>query len=98
MVDGSLGDHADAGFAEPLPEHDIFIQYGGLELLLLLQVENLDRSALGLERDDISVPVHDSTVGIDRAPGDFIVVLEVDDDDLWLLFIAEFLSDADIVV
>lgn len=47
-----------------------------------------------LEGDDVFEPVHDRTVGVDRALDDFIVVLQVDDDDLRLILFAEFLPDA----
>lgn len=46
------------------------------------------------ECDDLLVPVHDSTVGVDGPPYDFIVVLEVDNDDLRFVFFVEFLPDA----
>lgn len=42
--------------------------------------------------------MHDGTVGVDRSLDNFIVVLEVDDDDLGLVVFVDFLSDADIVI
>jgi len=42
--------------------------------------------------------VHDGTVRLDRSPDDFIVVLEVDDDDLGLFGFAESLTYADEVI
>lgn len=62
------------------------------------QVEDLDRSALSLESDDVFEPMHDGTVRVDRALDDFIVVLQVDDNDLRFIFFAEFLPDANEVV
>lgn len=42
--------------------------------------------------------MHDGTVGLDRSSDDLIVVLKVDDDDLWLLIFTKFLTDADEVI
>jgi hypothetical protein len=70
--------------ADPLPELDILVHGAGLELLLLLEVEDLQCSRLSLESNDLSVPVHDGTVGLDRPTGDVVAILELDDNDLRL--------------
>lgn len=41
VVDGRLGDQAEGGVADPLPVLDVLIHSGGLEFLLLLEVEDL---------------------------------------------------------
>lgn len=53
---------------------------------------------MGLKSNDVSGPVHDGTVRIDRAFDDFIIVFEVDDNDLRLIAFVEFLPDADVMI
>ena len=81
--------------AIPFPEQNVLAHGGRLESLTLIQIEDLQRSLLGLEGDDQLVPVHDGAVSLDRSTGDIIVVVEVDDDDLWLGVIIEPLTNAD---
>lgn len=42
--------------------------------------------------------MHDSTVGVDRTSNNFIVVLEVDDYNLRLVFFVYFLPDANVMI
>lgn len=98
MVDGGLRDETKALFTEPLPVHYILVHYSRLQLLLCRQIEDLNCSRLGPEGNDVFVPVHDGTVGHDGAPDDLIVVLEINDDDLWLVLFIELLSDANEVI
>jgi hypothetical protein len=53
---------------------------------------------LSLEGDNVLAPVHDRTVGIDRPPHDLIVVLQVNNDDLWLVVLIELLANTNIVI
>lgn len=85
MVHGRIGHQAQAVRAVPFPENHIFIHGGGLELLLLRQIEDLQRPRLSSEGDNLFIPVHDGGVSLDRSLGDFIVVLEIDDDHLAIL-------------
>lgn len=96
MVDAGSGDEAECGVADPLPELHILVHGARLELLLLLQVEDLKRPRLGLERNDLSVPVHDRTIGLDWSTSNIVVVLELDNDDLGLSGLALLFSDAHI--
>lgn len=98
MIDGSFRDQTEAPFAKPFPEDHILIHGGRFDLLFGGQIEDLNGPRLGFESNDLSVPVHDSTIGVDRSLYDFIVVLEVDDDDLCLLILADLLTYADIMV
>lgn len=98
VVHGSVCDEAQRVLADPLPEDDILVHGCRLQLLLVVQVEDLDCPLLGLEGDDVEVPVHDSTIGLDRPSGDIIVVLQVDDDDLGRCGLVLLLADADVVI
>lgn len=89
---------AQARLAEPLPVDNIIGHHRGLDLLLRAEVEHLDGFTLSLEGNDVFVPVHNRTVGVDGPASDFIVVLEVDNDNLWLVFLAGLLPYADVVV
>lgn len=42
--------------------------------------------------------MHNGTVGLDRSLDDFIVILEVDYDDLWLFTVGKGLSDTDVMI
>jgi len=42
--------------------------------------------------------VHDSTIGLDRAADDVVVVPEIDDDDLGRGTLVDLLANADIVI
>lgn len=81
MVDGSVGNEAESGLVDELPVLHVLVHCGRLELRLLAEVEDLERSRLGLESDDLALPVHDGTVGLDGTSGDIVAVLQVDDDD-----------------
>lgn len=98
MENRRFRNHSDAGIAKPFPEHDILGHYSGLELLFRLEVENLDGFALGFEGDNILAPVHDGTVGVDGPSDDLIVIFQIHYNHLCFLFVADFLSYADIVV
>ena len=98
VIDRGLCHQAQALFTEPLPVDNILVHDSRFELLFCRQVENLDRSALSLESDDVFEPMHDSTVRVDRALDDLIVVLQVDDNDLRFIFFVELLADANEVV
>lgn len=98
MVDRGLRHQTQALFAKPLPIDDILIHNSRLELLLCGQIENLNRPALGFQGDDVPGPVHDSTVRVDRPFGDFIIVLQVDNNHLRFIIFAELLTDTDEVI
>lgn len=66
-----------------------------LQLRLGLKVEDLKGSRLCLECNDLLIPVHDSTVRVDRPPYDFIVIFEVDNDNLRFVIFVDFLANAD---
>lgn len=91
-------DKAESRLADPLPVLDVLAHGAGLELLLLLEVEDLQCPRLRLEGDDLALPVHDSTVGLDGPPCDIVVVLELDDDDFGLGGFALLLADAHVRV
>ena len=42
--------------------------------------------------------MHNGTVGLDRSLDDFIVILEVDYDNLWLFSVGKGLSDTDVMI
>ena len=95
VVDGGLSNKTQLLLADPLPEDDILVHCGRLELLLCFEVEDLQRSRLRAESDDLSGPVHDGTVGLDGASDDIVAVLQVDNDDFGLGSIVLLLSYAD---
>ena len=95
MVDSGIGDETQAAFAEPFPEDNIFVHGGRLELRFGSKVKYLNSSRLGFERNDLSGPVHDRTIRVDRSLNDFIVIFEVDDYDLRFVLFIKFLSNAD---
>lgn len=98
VVDRGLRHQTKACLAVPLPEHNVLRHHRGLKLLLCLQVEDLEGFSLCFERDDVLVPVHNCTVGIDGTFDDFIVVFEIDDYDLSLVLISNLLPYADEVI
>ncbi|PNY29194.1 Uncharacterized protein TCAP_00893 [Tolypocladium capitatum] len=98
VVDAGGGDETEGGLANPPPELDVLVHCARLELLLLLEVEDLQRPGLGLEGDDVPIPVHDGTVGLDGPTRDIVAILELDDDDLGLSGLALLFSDADVGV
>lgn len=98
MIDRGFRDETQARLAEPLPVDNILIHDSRFQLLLCGKVEDLDGPSLRLESDDVFEPVHNSTVRGNWALDDFIIVFQVDDNDLGLIIFAEFLSDAHIVV
>lgn len=98
VVDGGLGNQTQGLVTEPLPVDDVLIHHCRLELLLCGKVEDLNCPALGLEGDNVLAPVHDRTVRIDWPPHDLIVVLQVNNDDLWLVVLLELLANTDIVI
>lgn len=98
MVYRTVRDHTEGGEANPLPIYDILIHRCRLEFDFLAKVEDLKGSLVRLERDDLPLPVHNRTIGLDRAPGDLIVILEIDDNDFRVGIFGELLTDADIVI
>ena len=42
--------------------------------------------------------MHNGAVGLDGPAHDIVVVLEIDDDDLWLCIVVNLLPHADVVV
>lgn len=98
VVNRVICDQSQTSLAEPLPENNIFIHGRRLELDLLRKVEDLYRPGLGLERNDLLIPMHDGTIGLDRSPHDLIAFLEVDDDDFRRCFFTSLLTHTDIVV
>jgi hypothetical protein len=98
VIDARRGDETDGGLADPLPELHILVHSARLELLLLLEVEDLEGSGLGFEGDDLAVPVHDGTVGLDRPSRNVVAILELDDDNLGLRGLVLLFSDAHVVV
>lgn len=78
MIDAACSDETQGGVADPFPELNIFVHGGRLELLLLPEVEDLQSSRLGLERNYLLVPVHNGTVRLDRASGDIVAIFELD--------------------
>ena len=75
MVDRGICDQTEGVCADPLPEDDIFVHGVGLQLCFLGQIEDLQSPRLCLERDDLFIPVHDGTVGLDWPLCDLIIVL-----------------------
>ena len=98
VIDGRLCHQTQTLVTEPLPIHDILVHDRRLQLLLCRQVEDLDRSALGFQGNDVAGPVHNSTVRIDRPLNDFIIVFQVDDNHLGLIVFAELLTDTNVVI
>jgi len=68
-----------------------------LEFELLAEVEDLERPLVCFKRDNLLSPVHKSTVGLDRSPDNFIIVLKVDDYD-FRSGISDLLTNADVVI
>lgn len=91
-------DEAKSRLADPLPVLDILAHSAGFELLLLFEIEDLQRPGLCLEGNDLFLPVHDGTVGLDGSPRNIVVVLELDNDDLGLGCFALLLPDAHVRV
>jgi hypothetical protein len=94
MIDSILSDNAQTPLAQPFPKGNILIHDGRLELLFRLEVKDLNRPSLGPQGDYVSGPVHNSTVRVDGALDDLIVIFEVDYDNLWFVFVVEFLPNA----
>lgn len=98
VVNGGVSDQTQALFIEPLPVNDILIHHRRLQFRLGREIEDLNCSALSLEGNDVLVPVHDRTVRIDWPAHNIIVVLQIDDNDLWLVLVIELLPNADITI
>jgi hypothetical protein len=98
VVDGPVGDEAEGGVADPLPEDDLLLHGVRLDFCLICQVEYLDGVLVGAQGDDGLLPVHDGAVGLDGAAHDIVVVFEVYDDDFGLGSLVELLADAEVVV
>lgn len=98
MVDGIVCDHAKSCETDPFPVDDVLVHRRRLELDLLPQVEYLECALVGLERDDLPLPVHDGAVGLDRPSCDLIIVLQINDDNLRVGIFGQLLANADIVI
>ncbi len=98
MTENIRSNWSKRGLTEPLPEHHILLHRGALDLALLRQVEDLQCLAPGFERDDLSGPVHDRTVGLDRPSDDLIAILELDDYDLRLRILIRLLAHTYVVI
>jgi hypothetical protein len=82
VVHGFGADQRKRGLADPPPKLDVLLMAVCLQALLGLEVEELQRPALRLERDDRLSQVHDGAVRADRSPNDIVCVLQIDDDRL----------------
>ena len=98
VIDRGVGHQTQAAIVVPLPEDNILVHGGRLELGLLCQVEDLNCSALSLESQNLAIEMHDGTVGANSAFDDFIVVLEIYNYDLGPVLFIKFLSYANKVV
>lgn len=98
MVNRSVSHQTQRCFAKPLPIDNILVHRVGLELLLRPKVEDLNCAALSPEGDDVLSPMHNSIVGVNGPAHNFIVIFQVDDEDLWLVLLIELLTDADVVI
>lgn len=98
VIHGSVGNQTQRRLTVPLPIDNVLIHHRRFELLFRPKIEDLNCSALSLERDDVLAPVHDGTVGVDWSPHDLIVVLQVNNNNLRLIIFVELLANADVVV
>lgn len=98
MVYTCVGNKSQALLIEPFPVDNVLVHGGRFQLLFLSQVKDLKSPRLRLERDNLLVPVHDRTVGLDWAPDDIVVVLEFDDDYLRRGALVDLLANTDIVI
>ena len=99
MENRGICDHTQTFVADPLPVYDVLSHHIGLQLLSLPQVENLQSSRLRLEGYDLTGPVHYGTISLDGTLYGFVVVSQVDDDNVRICRIGGIiLSNADIVV
>ena len=81
VIDTGGCDEAESRLADPLPELNVLINGAGLELLPLFQIEYLQCPRLGLQGDDLLIPVHDGTVGLDGPSRHVVAILEFDNDN-----------------
>src|SRR4051794_15036665 len=72
VIDGAVCDESQRRLADPLPEDHILGHGCGLEFLLLFEIEDLKGARLGSQGDYLARPVHDGTVGLDRATDDIV--------------------------
>lgn len=98
MIHRCISNQTQRVCAEPFPEENVFIHCCRLELGFLGQVEYLERSLIRFEGNDLLIPVHDGTIGLDWSSNDLIVMFETDDDDFRVGIFAEFLANANEVV
>jgi hypothetical protein len=94
VVDGSLGDETQASFANPFPEDNVLVHCAGLEFGFGCKIKYLKCPRLGLERNDLLVPVHDSTISLNGPSDDIVSIFQLDDDHFWLGGFIYFLADA----
>lgn len=91
-------DETQRVLTDPFPEDYVLIHGRGLQLLLIIQVEDLDCPRLSLQGDNVEVPVHDSTVGLDGPSGYIVAILQIDDDDFWGCGFVFLFAYADVVI
>lgn len=82
MIDSLGADKRECCLADPSPKLDVFLMAVCLQALLCLEVEQLQRPALGLQCYDGLSQMHDGAVGADRPSNHIVRVFEVDDDRL----------------
>ena len=98
VIDASLSDQTQRAVVEELPKHDVLIHGRCLELVLLTQIEYLQCPSLSLQCDDELVPVHDSTVCLDRPSYDIVGILQINDYYFWLGIVIDLLPHTDVMV
>ena len=75
VIYGLGADEGKCGLADPSPELNVLLMAVGLQALFGLEVEELQRPTLRLERDNRLGQVHDSTVRADRSPYHIVRIL-----------------------
>lgn len=98
VVNCSVRDEAQRVLADPLPEDHILVHGRRLQLLLVIEIEDLDCPRLSLQGDNVEVPVHNSTIGLDGPSRDIIAILQVDDDNFWGCGFVLLFAYADVVI
>lgn len=69
-----------------------------MKFYFLAQIEDLQRSLIGLESNDLLTPMHNSAVSLNGSTYDFIVAFKVDYDDFRVGIICELLANTNKVV
>jgi hypothetical protein len=84
VVDTPGCDEAQSGLADPLPELNVLVHCARFEFLLLLEVKDLKSPRLSFQSNDLFIPVHDSTVGLDGPARYVVAIFQLDNDNLGL--------------